>query len=197
MARQSSRLVLEDRIRRALEPFYDQFGQDAVQDAVRSVTQSRPKRRGRVKSSRGAPDIDLEYRGLLVLALVEVVMLAKGAINVKWACDWIAKNVTITVKEMRGGLMWERSLKKPEALRRIYYKARKGWREDRIYQVNLNFIYQHLIDAHCQYPGSRWRGFKLKGMPNHFDVSFSRHPTLLIKGIDKLQEIWEQAQSEK
>lgn len=195
--RQSSRSVLEDRIRKALEPFYEQFDQDAVQDVLSSIIQEKPRRRGRVKSSRGAPDIDLEYRDLLVLALVEVVMLAKGAINVKWACGWITKNVTITVKEMRGGLPWERSLKKPEALRRFYYKAKKRWREDWIFQENLIFIYQHLIDARRHYPGSRWRGFEMKGMPNHFDVSFSRHPTLLIKGIDKLQEIWEQDLSKK
>ena len=192
-----SRSVLEDRIRKALEPIYNQFGQDPVQDALSSIIQKKPRRRGRIKSSRGAPEIDLELRDLLVLALVEVVNLARGEENVSWACGWITKNVTITLKEMRGGLMWERSLEKPEALRRFYYKARKRWREDWIYQENLMFIYQHLIDARRNYPGSRWRGFEMKGVPTHFDVSFSRHPTLLIKGIDKLQEIWEQALSEK
>ena len=197
MARQMSRSVIEDRIRKALEPIYEQCSQDAVQDALSSITQKKPRRRGRIKSSRGAPEIDLEPRDLLVLALVEVVNLARGEENVSWACGWITKNVTIRGIEVRGGSMWERSWETPGALRRIYYRARKRWREEWIFQQNLLFTYQSLIDSRRNYPGSRWRGFGIKGIPTHFDVLFSKRPTLLIKGIDELQVLMEEVQSKK
>ena len=197
MTRQSSRSVLEDRIRKALEPFYEQFDQDAVQDVLSSFIQKKPRRRGRVKSSRGAPDIDVELRGLLVLALVEVVILAKGEDNVSWACSWITKNVTIRGKEMRGGKEWQRTWDKRDALRRIYYKARKRLREDWVFQQNLLIMYQHLIDIRRNYPNSRRGGFGMKGIPTQFDVLFSKRPTLLFKGIDELQVLMEQAQHKK
>jgi hypothetical protein len=197
MARQPSRAALEDWIRKALEPFYEQFDQDAVQDAVSAVIQKKPRRRGRIKSSRGAPDIDLELRDLLVLALVEVVNLARGEDNISWACNWVAKNVTIRGKEMRGGSMWQRSWEKPAALRRIYYKARKRWQEDWVFQENLLHTYQSLIDTRRHYPDFSWGGFGMKGIPTHFDVLFPKRPNLLIKGIDELQALMEQAQSKK
>ena len=182
----------EDQILKFLEQLYDQFGQDAVE----GVRQKKPKRRGRVKSGRGAPTIDRELRDELVLALVEVVKLARGDDNTRWACNWLANTVTIRGSETRGGSPWERSWETSESLRRIYNKARKSWREDLVFRANLVFMYKMLIDWRCDGADLRW-GFGLRGIPTHFDVLFSKRPTQLIDGIDKLQRLMEQDQSKK
>ena len=191
MARPASRAVIEDQIRKDLEQLYERYGQDAVE----VVMQTAPKRRGRVKSGRGAPAIDRELRDAIVFALVEVVKLAKGDDNTSWACLWLANNVTIRGKEMRGGSMWQRSWKKPGTLRRIYNEAHKRWREDLTFQANLFFTYKMLIDWRRHCPGALG-GFGIGGVPTHIDV-FPTHPDYLIQGIDKLQKFMEQAQSKK
>ncbi len=205
MARPASQAVHEDQIREALEPLCERFDQDLEQlyerfgqDAVEAVMQTGPRRRGRgrVKSGRGAPTIDRELRDGLVFALVVVVKLGIDEDNTSRACHWIANNITIRGKEMRGGSVWQRSWGEPEALRRIYNKAQTRWRDDWVFQQNVLFTYKMFIDWRRRYPDFRW-GFGLKGIPTHFDVLFSKPPTLLIDGIDKLQKLMEQAQSKK
>ena len=180
-----------DLLQKELERLYEKFGADAVDAKLRP----RPRKRGPVKSGRGAPDIDREYRDLLVLALVEVVKLARDDDNDSWACGWLAKHVQLRGFEMRGNSMWERSWKTRGSWRTIYTKAKKRWSENLTYQMNLIFVYDMLIHWRhdCTEPK---KGIRIRGVPTFFDISLSR-PDLLIKGIDILQQSVEQARSKK
>ncbi len=103
----------------ALKRLIAEHGQSRVKTTLKKLSQ--PASTG----VPGAPLID-SARDAYVAALVAIMVLPRGGRNVKRACEWISRNVSLRLRDAHR-LEWQRQFDNPEGLRRAFARERKRW----------------------------------------------------------------------